>query len=149
IFLVVYAALLIAGQIANRQSITGLIILFLAAVELVHFDWITVNRPTVTKQELSERVGFNDETTDVIRDIKASDKSFFRITKTWGSGLATHPSYNDAMVFNYYGTMSYSSFNNLNYIKFLLAVDAISRINISIDATWSPGLVGHPLLSTF
>jgi membrane protein YfhO len=149
IFLVVYAALLIAGQIANRQSITGLIILFLAAVELVHFDWITVNRPTVTKQELSERVGFNDETADVIRDIKASDKSFFRITKTSGSGLATHPSYNDAMVFNYYGTMSYSSFNNLNYIKFLLAVDAISRINISIDATWSPGLVGHPLLSTF
>src|SRR4029453_5835772 len=45
--------------------------------------------------------------------------------------------------------MSYSSFNNLYYIKFLLAVDAISRDNISTDAQWSPGLVGHPLLSTF
>jgi uncharacterized membrane protein YfhO len=149
IFLILYAALLIIGQVAKRQSVTGLIILFLAALELVHFDRITVNRPTVTKQELHERVGFNDETVDAVRDIKAGDSSFFRITKTWGSGPATRPSYNDAMVFNYYGTMSYSSFNNLDYIKFLLAVDAISRDNISTDAQWSPGLVGHPLLSTF
>jgi Bacterial membrane protein YfhO len=149
IFLILYAALLIIGQIAKRQSITGLIILFLAAVELVHLDRLTVNRPTVTKQELRERVGFNDETVDAIRDIKAGDNSFFRITKTWGSGPATRPSYNDAMIFNYNGTMSYSSFNNLNYINFLLAADAISSSNISIDAQWSPGLVGHPLLSTF
>ncbi len=149
IFLVLYATLLIAGQIAKRQSITGSIILFLAAIELVHFDRITVNRPTVTKQELNERVGFNDETVDAIRDIKASDSSFFRITKTWGSGPATRPSINDAMVFNYYGTLSYSSFNNLNYIKFLLAVDAVSSVDIATDAQWTPGLVGQPLLATF
>ena len=149
IFLVLYAALLITGQIAKQQSITGPIILFLVAVEVVHLDRITVNRPTVTKQELSERVGFNDETVDAIRYLKASDNSFFRITKTWDSGPSTRPSYNDAMVFNYHGTMSYSSFNNLNYIKFLLAVDAISSVDISTDAQWSPGLVGHPLLSTF
>jgi len=149
IFLILYAALLIAGQIAKRQSITGSIILFLTAIELVHFDRITVNRPTVTKQELNERVGFNDETVDAIRDIKASDSSFFRITKTWGSGPATRPSYNDAMVFNYYGTLSYSSFNSLNYIKFLLAVDAVSSGDIATEAQWTPGLVGQPLLATF
>ncbi len=149
IFLILYAALLIAGQIAKRQSITGSIILFLTAIELVHFDRITVNRPTVTKQELNERVGFNDETVDAIRDIKASDSSFFRITKTWGSGPATRPSINDAMVFSYYGTLSYSSFNNLNYIKFLLAVDAVSSADIATEAQWTPGLVGQPLLSTF
>jgi uncharacterized membrane protein YfhO len=149
IFLILYAALLITGQIAKRQSIAGSIILFLAAIELVHLDRITVNRPTITKQELRERVGFNDETVDAVRDLKASDSSFFRITKTWSSGPATSPSYNDAMVFNYYGTMSYSSFNNLDYIKFLLAVDAISSVDIATDAQWSPGLVGHPLLSIF
>jgi uncharacterized membrane protein YfhO len=149
IFLILYTALLISGQIAKRQNITGSIILFLAAIELVHFDRLTVNRPTVTKQELSERVGFNDETVDAIRDIKTNDSSFFRITKTWSSGPSTRPSYNDAMLFNYYGMMSYSSFNNLNYIKFLLAVDAISSADIATDAQWSPGLVGHPLLSIF
>jgi uncharacterized membrane protein YfhO len=149
IFLILYATLLITGQIVKRQSATGWITLLLAAIEVVHFDRITVNRPTVTKQELNERVGFNDETVDAIRDIKASDNAFFRITKTWGSGPATRPSYNDAMVFGYYGTSSYSSFNSLDYIKFLLAVDAISRADIATDAQWSPGLVGHPLLSTF
>jgi len=122
IFLILYAALLISGQIAKRQNIIAPIILLLAALELVHFDRATVNRPTVTKQELRERVSFNDETVDAIRDIRANDSSFFRITKTWFSGPANRPSYNDAMVFNYYGMMSYSSFNNLNYIKFLLAV---------------------------
>src|SRR5262245_50858865 len=149
IFLILYAALLISGQIAKRQNIIAPIILFLAAIELVHFDRATVNRPTVTKQELRERVGFNDETVDAIRDIRANDSSFFRITKTWFSGPANRPSYNDAMVFNYYGMMSYSSFNNLNYIKFLLAVDAISSVDITTTAQWSPGLVGHPLLSIF
>jgi uncharacterized membrane protein YfhO len=53
------------------------------------------------------------------------------------------------MLFNYYGMMSYSSFNNLNYIRFLLAVDAISSVDIATTAQWSPGLVGHPLLSIF
>jgi uncharacterized membrane protein YfhO len=149
IFLILYATLLITGQIVKRQSIAGWIILILAAIEVIHFDRITVNRPTVTKQELNERVGFNDETVDVIRDIKTSDNSFFRITKTWGSGSATRPSFNDAMVFGYYGTLSYSSFNNLDYIKFLLATDAISSADIATDAQWSPGLMGHPLLSTF
>ena len=149
IFLFLYAAVLIAGQIAKRQTITASIILFLAAIELIHFDRITVNRPTVTKQELNQRVGFNDETLDAIRDIKASDSSFFRITKTFSSGPTTSPCYNDAMVFNYYGTLSYSSFNNLNYIKFLLAVDAVSSVYIAYEAQWAPGLVGHPLLSTF
>ena len=149
IFLILYATLLITGQIVKRQNIAGWIILFLAALEVIHFDRVTVNRPTVTKQELNEPVGFNDETVDVIRDIKTSDNSFFRITKTWGSGPATRPSFNDAMVFGYYGTSSYSSFNNLDYIKFLLATDAISSADIATDAQWSPGLVGHPLLSTF
>lgn len=149
IFLILYAALLITGQIVKRQSITGWIILLLAAIEVIHFDRVTVNRPTVTKQELNERIGFNDETIDAIREIKASDNAFFRITKTWGSGPATIPSYNDAMVFGYYGTLSYSSFNSLNYIKFLLAVDAISSADIAVDAQWSLGLFGHPLLSTF
>ena len=149
ILLILYAALLITGKIAKRQSITAWVLAILAAIELIYFDRITVNRPTVTKQELNERVGYNDETVDAVREIKAKDSSFFRITKTWGSGPATRVSYNDAMVFGYYGTMSYSSFNNLDYIKFLRAVDVISSDDVATEAQWSPGLQWYPLLSTF
>jgi uncharacterized membrane protein YfhO len=58
-------------------------------------------------------------------------------------------SLNDAMLFGYYGTSSYSSFNNLNYIKFLMAVGAISESDLVNDTRWSFGLLEYPLLSTF
>jgi uncharacterized membrane protein YfhO len=150
ILLLSYSALLITGQIVKRQSIAGWIILVLAAIELIHFDHMTVSdRPTVTKTELKERVGYNDETVDAVREIKANDNSFFRITKTWGSGPSTRVSYNDAMIFGYNGTMSYIAFNNLDYIKFLIAVGAISGEDIATEALWSTGLLDHPLLATF
>jgi hypothetical protein len=150
ILLIVYAALLTVGRITKRPSIAAWVIVGVTTIEIIHFDHITIsNRPTLTKQELNERVGYNDETVDAVREIKASDNSFFRITKPWGSGLAIYPSLNDAMVFGYYGTTSYSSFNNLNYIKFLMAVDAISGSDLATDTQWSKGLLGYPLLSTF
>jgi uncharacterized membrane protein YfhO len=149
VFLIVCTALLVIGHALKRQSIAGWLVIVVAVIELIYFDRITVNRPTVTKQELHERVGYNDQTVEAVREIESSDRSFFRITKIWGSGPANRPSYNDAMVFGYYSTLSYSSFNNLNYIKFLIAVDAISSDHLARDAQWSLGLTEYPLLSTF
>ena len=150
VFLVSYAILLAVGQLVKRPQVVAWIIVALAAIEIVYFDQITVaNRPTVTKTELDERTGYNDETVDAVRDINASDKSFFRIRKNRGSGPGMLESLNDAMVFGYYGTSSYSSFNNLNYIKFLMAVGAMSESDLATDTRWSYGLVEYPLLSTF
>jgi uncharacterized membrane protein YfhO len=53
------------------------------------------------------------------------------------------------MVFGYNGTASYSSFNNLNYIKFLMAVDAIPQNATESDTRWARGLLDRPLLSAF
>jgi len=150
VFLVSYTILLPVGQLVKRPQIIAWIMVGLAAAELVYLDRITVaNRPTVTKSELNEPTGYNDETVDAVRGINASDKSFFRIRKTWGSGPGMLESLNDAMVFGYYGTSSYSSFNNLNYIKFLIAVGAMSESDLSTDTRWSYGLQEYPLLSTF
>jgi hypothetical protein len=149
ILLIVYTLLLVVGRIIKHPRIAAWAIVGVTVIELIYFDRITINRPTITKQELDERVGYNDETVDAVRDIKVSDNGFFRITKTFGSGLAIYPSLNDAMVFGYYGTTSYSSFNNLNYIKFLMAVDAISGSDLATDTQWSKGLLGYPLLSIF
>ena len=149
-FLLSYTILLPVGRLLKRPQIVAWTIVALAAVEIVYFDQITVaNRPTVTKTELDQRAGYNDETADAVRDINTSDKSFFRIRKTWGSGPGMLESLNDAMVFGYYGTSSYSSFNNLNYIKFLIAVGAMSESDLATDTRWSYGLMEYPLLSTF
>ena len=150
IFLLGYAGVLAAGQLLRRQHVAAYIVVALVAGELIYFDAITIgDRPSVTKQQLTERIGYNDETVDAVRDLNASDKGFFRITKTYFSGPGIYGSVNDAMVFGYYGTSSYSSFNNLNYIKFLMAVDLVSPEIIETDTRWSLGLLGHPALSTF
>jgi uncharacterized membrane protein YfhO len=153
IFLLLYAALLVVGQLMKRQGIAAWIIIGSVAVELLCFDRNTVAlRPVVTKPELNDRVGYNDHTIDAIRDIKANEpnqQSFFRVTKTWSSSPAIDESLNDALVFGYYGTASYSSFNNLDYIKFLMAVDVIGGTDIQNKAQWARGLVGRAHLATF
>ena len=150
ILLVLYTLLLAAGRLSRWPQLAALAIVALAAGELVLFDRITVSRrSTVSKEELKARVGYNDDTLDALRDIRAADhSSFFRLTKIRPSGPGVYPSLNDAMVFGYYGTPSYSSFNNLNYINFLTAVNAIPP-NSEADTRWSVGLLNDSILSLF
>lgn len=150
IFLATYTVLLAVGHLIKRPQVLAVLIVAIAAGELVLFDRITVsNRSTVTKTELKTRVGYNDETIDALADIKTSDNSsFFRITKIRASGPGVLPSLNDAMAFGYYGTSSYSSFNNINYINFLTAVDAIPP-NSEMHTRWSVGLLNDSILSLF
>lgn len=144
------AVTLAAGQFFGRQKMAGWIVVSITAVNLIYFDRLTVNRPTLDKRDVRERKGYNDHTIEALRDVSAAnEQTFFRINKTWGSGLANRISYNDAMVFGYYGTMSYSSFNNLDYIKFLLGTEAIPADNLATDAQWSTGLLWESLVSTF
>ena len=82
---------------------------------------------TVTKEELRARVGYNDETVDALRDISGQRRRRNSSASRSPGRLvpASRPTLNDAMVFGYYGTSSYSSFNNINYTNFLTAVNAI------------------------
>src|SRR5688572_3779383 len=148
ILLIFYGTILAAGQLLKRNQIAGWIIFALASAELIQFNRTTVNRPTVTKQELKERVGYNDETVDAVRDIKASDRGFFRITKPRPSGSTVWTSLNDAMVFGYFGTSAYNSFNNVNYTNFLVAVGAMPS-DAEHNTRWAIGLLNDPILSTF
>jgi uncharacterized membrane protein YfhO len=148
LFLVLCAAILAAGQLLKRNKIAGWLIVALASVELIQFNRTTVNRPTITKQELKERVGYNDETVDAVRDIKAGDPGFFRISKPRPSGSTVWTSLNDAMVFGYHGTSAYNSFNNVNYTNFLIAVGAMPS-GAEHNTRWAIGLLNDPVLSTF
>ena len=149
IFLLTYVALLAGGQILKRQAFAAYLLVATTAIELVAFDRVTIlNRKFVTKQELTERVGYNDETIEAVRDIKAADSSFFRITKLRPSTPSNFPSLNDAMVFGYYGTSCYSSFNSVNYTDFLTAVGSI-RPSSELQTRWAVGVADSALLSAF
>jgi hypothetical protein len=149
-FLCGYVVLLVAGHWFRREAVAGVAIFVLSAAELCYFGHITVaERPTVMKSELEKRVGYNDEAVDALRDIRATDTTFYRIGKVDSSSPTVNKSLNDALVFGYYATTSYSSFNNINYIRFLMAVDAISWAPTESETRWLHGLIGRRELLSF
>ena len=123
-------------------------------------DILMVAKPTLNNRSIAkegefttEKVGYNDYTVDAIAHIRSTDDSFHRLEKYgYHSGLAIHGSMNDAKVQDYFGTKSYHSFNQLNYIRFLGALDIIDETNEN-ETRWAPGLGPsrggpRPLLST-
>jgi uncharacterized membrane protein YfhO len=148
-YLLLYGTVLAAGQLAQRQKLAAYLIVGLAAVELVQFARITVSdRKTVSKQELNHGIAHDRETIEAVQDIRRDDDTFFRITKLRLSDLGTEIDPNGSMLLGYYSTSSYSSFNNLNYIRFLKTVDAIPT-NLETDTRWAVGLAGNFVLSMF
>lgn len=148
LFLIGYAVLLVAAQLFRRQQFATWCVLVLSTIELIRFDFVTVSdRDKITASELQQRVGYNDDTIDALRHIKMTDGNFFRITKLQPAYSDSY-GYNDAMVFGYYGTAAYNSFNNGNYIDFLWGVNAIPA-NYEPDTRWCPGVTNDLLLSIF
>jgi len=143
ILLLSYAVVLAAGQFAKRPDLAAWIVIALAAVELVKFNGITVsNRKSIAKKELVGGVACDAATAAAVQEVNADEQAFFRLTTLRQSSLGTETNLNDAMVLRYYGTSSYTSFNNLNYISFLTAVEAIPP-NSEIDTRWAIGLAGN------
>ena len=115
-------------------------------IELTSFSNITVNkRDVITKYVLKDKVGYNDYTVEAVNYIKQNDKEFYRLNKDYSSGLAIHSSINDAKVQGFYGTPSYFSFNQKNYIKFLGDLNVID-VKDENSTRWAKGLADRPIL---
>lgn len=142
-----YAALLFGlSQNTSIKPISKLLLLILCVIEIGYFSSITVNkRDVVTKQVLNDKVGYNDYTVEAVNYLKQTDKSFYRLNKDYSSGLAIHSSINDAKVQGYYGTTSYFSFNQKNYIKFLGDLNVID-VKDENSTRWAKGLGERPVL---
>ena len=148
--LITYTLILSLGRWTKKEPLCAWLVVLFSAAELAYFGSLTVNNaPTVTKEDLRARVGYNDYTVDAVRDIKASDQSFYRIAKLFSSSPAEHGNLNDAIVFDFYGTPSYNSFNNIDYTRFLTALEAMSPKTDELGTRWSFGSLGRPVLSSF
>ena len=129
---------------------------YISMILLLIFELAYISYPTVNKRDkylkseiVNDIAGYRDGTINAVKYIKSIDSSlFFRIEKDYSSGNAEHTSLNDAMVQGYYGTTSYGSFNQLNYIEFLKAVKLIPRGNEG-KTRWCNGVRGVPILMAF
>jgi uncharacterized membrane protein YfhO len=142
-----YAALLFGlTQKSNIKNISKIALLILCIIEIASFSSITVNkRDVITKYVLNDKVGYNDYTVEAVKYLKQTDKSFYRLNKDYSSGLAIHSSINDAKVQGFYGTASYFSFNQKNYIKFLGDLNVID-VKDENSTRWAKGLADRPIL---
>lgn len=147
VFLILITATLILFTSKKLNKYAPFFLLALVIIELASFTYDTANkRDVVTAAEMHEKTGYNDYSIEAIAFIKQRDKDFFRIEKNYGSSLAyLDDSLNDGKVQHYFGSSSYSAFNQLNYINFLSACDVLDSANEKMTK-WSPGVRNEPLL---
>jgi uncharacterized membrane protein YfhO len=148
-YLTGYGLVLLVGQLANKREIAAFLVIGLAVVELVHFNRITVlDRKLVGKPELIGGIATNRDTAEAMQELHRDDSSFYRTTVLRLMGGGTETELNEAMLLGYYGTSSYSSFNDSNYLRFLGAMEALPS-NLEIDTRWVVGLAGNFIPSIF
>jgi uncharacterized membrane protein YfhO len=147
VLIFVYAALLFGiTQKGYVRNTSAMLLLLVCLLEVLYSSTPTVNdRDTITGAEMKEKVGYNDYTIDAVKYLKETDKSFYRINKDYTSGTAIHTSINDAKAQGFFGTPSYHSFNQKNYIKFLADVNVLNPKDENATR-WAVGLMDRPLL---
>lgn len=149
LLLIAYTALLIALSRPNVRFHAQIGLLLTVAFELALFTSVSVNRRNVlTTTELKQKSGYSDFTTDALAIIRRQDPGFFRVEKNYYSSPAMHAGLNDGKVQGYFGTTSYHSFNQINYINFLAGLGVINPTDAS-QTSWAPGLRGRPMLLSF
>lgn len=148
LFLVAYTALLVALSRPSLRFYAQVGLLLAVGFELLLFANVSVNgREVVTTAELRQKTGYNDYTKDALEVIRRQDAGFFRVEKSYSSSPAMHASLNDGKVQGYFGTSSYHSFNQLNYINFMAGLGVIDP-KVETQTRWAPGLRQRPLLQT-
>lgn len=140
-----------ALAIPSFRNIGAVALLGLLCTDLTSVSNATQNdrvRATAAEFE-AQKIGYNDYTRDAVSWIKSIDPSFYRIEKNYASynrNLILHTSTNDAKVQGYMGTRSYHSFNQLNYVRFLSALDIIDP-TIESQTRWLGGVGMRPMIN--
>ena len=147
-FLVFYAVLLYAfGKSTNVRAIK-IILLILVCFELMFLSQISVNhRNVVSVRELKEKTGYNDYSVEAVNFIKSRENGFYRIDKSYYSSGAMHGSITDHKVHGYYGTSSYNSFAQMNFINYMRGFDVIDKTS-EYASRWVDGLKNRPFLES-
>jgi hypothetical protein len=147
--LLLYVTILAIGWLTNRRTLAAYLVVAVTAAELTYFNYISVaQRNFIKKSELVDGMAARADVIQAVADLKKDDNSFFRTTSLFVGERGAEADLNEAMVLSYYGTSSYSSFNDSNYIRFLAAVEVMPS-NRETDTRWAVGLPGNFILSMF
>jgi uncharacterized membrane protein YfhO len=124
--LLVYSLLFLFWNFIKQKKYVFTSLLVLLFIEVISFATPTLmDRKILTKRDEKNGSGYHDFSKNIVSEIKKNDSTFFRIEKDFFSGKANVFSYNEANIQGYFGSSSYYSFHNINYIRFLKSIDAL------------------------
>ena len=142
------AGILLMVYFSKTRYLGTILLLMTVTIEIIYTTSNSVNnRQVLTLKKLEAKSGYNDFSIEAVEQLKNRDKSFYRINKDYYSNYTEHTSLNDAKYQRYFGTPSYSSFNQKYYIEFLNAFNVIDAKN-ETQTRWAQGLTNSPLLQT-
>ncbi|MEI6681671.1 MAG: YfhO family protein [Bacteroidota bacterium] len=145
-FLILYTILVVLLRFEAYRSMLVVSLVLVVFIEMAYMNNKTVNdRIVLSQKDRKDKVGYDDYSKEAVAYINAHDKEFFRVNKDYCSNPAVHTSFNDAKVQGYYGTMSYHSFNQKYYIRFLEEMNIIEKGQES-QSRWAVGLTYRPLI---
>ncbi len=128
--LIGYACLLTLLSFPKIKTIVLSLIVASSCVELAYSACLAADtRPVITDEIVKNRAWYNDITNDATDYLHKIDGSFYRVHKNYPSGTAMHYSINDAKVQHFFGLLSYHSFNQINYVRFLGEMGLIDDSN--------------------
>jgi len=131
----------------NFREWAFIAIILLVLTEIYYNSSAAVNdRMVVSKAEYKAKLGYNDFTVDALKWLKIQDSAkFYRINKDYQSGIAVHGSMNDAQAQGYFGTKSYKSFQQPNYLRALEKFNVI-KPHDETAGRWAIGFSTRPIL---
>ncbi len=150
VFLIANACVIFLMSKAHYFNIAKalLVIVLIAETALFSYKSYETRNPVSRTEFETNMAGYDDGTIDAVDYVEKNDKKkFFRTTKDYSSGAAVHRSLNDALAQGYYGTTSYSSFNQINYVRFLEETEIIPKGD-ETASRWLSGLRGYPILQS-
>jgi uncharacterized membrane protein YfhO len=150
VFLIINALGLFLLSTKNLKIVGQVALIVIVFVEIVMLPSKSVKataRQAMPKDELEERTGFKDYTLDAVDYLKKQDPTFYRIDKDYASGTSVHTSFSDPKIQDYFGTKSYHSFNQINYIRFLQGMGFIQKGD-EISTRWANGVSANLLVQS-
>lgn len=148
-FVILQSLVLWALSRVSIKNIAQVGAVILIVIEVIFLEGTAVNkRNAASVSEYAEKSSlFEDNTNIAVAKLQEQDKSFYRIDKDYASSPAIFAGLNDGKLQDYYGTTCYSSFNQVNYVRFLLGMGLIKKGD-EFATRWVNGLGGNTLLES-
>ena len=149
LFLVIYSGIIAFLSYSKNRDVAKILLLCVVLIEIGYLNSKTLQeRVVLTKLENRQKTGYNDYSIEASAFVRSIDKGFFRVHKDYASGPAIHFSSNDGKIQDYFSTLSYTSFNQKYYIRFLEETGCIEK-GAEFQTRWAPGFETRPFLQTF